>query len=225
MRRGRGCAKKGYCWVNGGGGLQPCGREPRGKRAVLTKESARTPRRDLEAHTDARRDLSWSAKSSSSRCLVLARLEPTRWSPLARGGPHPPGDQVGTGFGVICWFCRLRLSRFAFNFSTEIFTSSRSVPASECVLGIRSLFRDNFPVASASWNLNSDQHFLCVYSSKIVSDASNVSKSSRSAIIMSPFQIPPRDQLWQYFLATLMLVLLAKSDGLQPLLQKVLFAL
>ena len=36
--------------------------------------------------------------------------------------------EVGTGFSVICWFCRLRLSRFALKFSTEIFTPHGVLP-------------------------------------------------------------------------------------------------
>ena len=42
--------------------------------------------------------------------------------------------KIGTDFSVICGFCRLRHSRFAMKFSAEIFA-----PASEWILGIRSL--------------------------------------------------------------------------------------
>ena len=48
--------------------------------------------------------------------------------------------KVGTGFSGICWFCRLRLSRFTLKFSTLNLRSSQVVPASEWILGNRSFF-------------------------------------------------------------------------------------
>ena len=36
--------------------------------------------------------------------------------------------KVSSGFTVICWFCRLRLYRFALHFSTEIFTPYKMFP-------------------------------------------------------------------------------------------------
>ena len=59
-------------------------------------------------------------KELNSRFIVVTMVEVTL-----------DGPEFGTGFTVICWSCRLRLSWFALNFSTEIFTPySRILPQS-----------------------------------------------------------------------------------------------
>ena len=76
--------------------------------------------------------------------------------------------EIGAGFSVISWFCRLRLHRFTLNFSTEIFTphgrfspcsgfslhSSRSVLALQWVLSSLLTVGSRLGVGSRnSWSL------------------------------------------------------------------------
>ena len=70
----------------------------------------------------------------------------------------PP--EVSTHFNIICWFCRLRLSRFTLKFSAEMFAPYGTVRAFEWVLVTRSLFLTIFAVPSATGNMNSSS-FLC----------------------------------------------------------------
>ena len=94
--------------------------------------------------------------------------------------------KIAKGFSVICWFCLLRLFRFALNFSTEIFIHSlQVVPATEWVLGNRSLFPT---ILLFHLRLGKQTSFALILRG-LISDASNVSKSSKSATKKSPFQI------------------------------------
>ena len=79
--------------------------------------------------------------------------------------------EVGTGFSVICGFCRLRPLRFALNFSTEIFTACRLFPPwsgySEFVLSSW-----QFCCSICDWENEfiiflADQHFPCLDSSRV----------------------------------------------------------
>ena len=58
---------------------------------------------------------------------------------------------IGTGFSVICGFCRLRLSEFILKFSAEIFAPyGRFLP--ESVFSEFLVSPDNFAVPSANGN-------------------------------------------------------------------------
>ena len=136
--------------------------------------------------------------------------------------------KVGTGFTIICWLCRLRLSRFALNFSTEMFTPYRlfqplflTILLYHLLLGI--------------WihHLLADQHFLCVDSSKRNLWRIQLSKSSKSAseYLLSKF-LPRSHHSPERFLVTLSCQidefspdLSVKTDDIQLVLQKVLLAL
>ena len=100
--------------------------------------------------------------------------------------------KVSSGFSVVSWFCRLRPFRFALKFSTEIFTPYRFFPASEWVLGIRSL---SLTISLYHLPLGQWIHLLFLWYQfffRVDSpDASNFSKSSTSAIRISRLQIPP----------------------------------
>ena len=103
--------------------------------------------------------------------------------------------EVGTGFSVICWFCRLRPFRFALKFSNEIFTPYR-------FSRLRSGFSEfvvspwQFCCTICYWDLKYypncgvNTSFALVLRGR-VSDASMFSNSSMSATRISPFQILP----------------------------------
>ena len=68
--------------------------------------------------------------------------------------------EVGTGFSVICWFCRLRLSRFTLKFSAEIFSlltvDSRLRVFSEFVVS-------PWQFCCTIWHREYEFIFLCCY--------------------------------------------------------------
>ena len=59
---------------------------------------------------------------SARRVELEVHCDDDRWSHLQST------KKIGTGFSVICWFCRFRLSPFALNFSTDIFTPYKLFP-------------------------------------------------------------------------------------------------
>ena len=107
--------------------------------------------------------------------------------------------EVGTGFGVIFKFCRLRPIRFALKLSSEIFTPYGGFPALEWDLGIRSLFLTILLYHLQMGILNSFPFRLIKVSFALIrrgqiSDASIFCNFSKSAIRISPFHNPHRDQ-------------------------------
>ena len=103
--------------------------------------------------------------------------------------------EIGVGFTVICGFCRLRLSRFIMDVLCWDLRCSRLVPASEWILWIRSLFLTILLYHLWKWEFEfaslSDQYLFRVDSSRINFWCIQFSKSSRSALRIFPFQIPP----------------------------------
>ena len=109
--------------------------------------------------------------------------------------------KVGTDFSVICLFLPVEtLSRFALKFSTEIFTPhSRFLSQSgfskfvvySCQFCCTILQIGNM-ISSSFCLVNIGQHLFCIcFFEDKYPTASNVSKSSKSAIKKCPFQIPP----------------------------------
>ena len=100
--------------------------------------------------------------------------------------------EVGTGFSVIRWFCRLRLSRFALKFSAEIFAPYGLFPPQS---GFSDIVVSSWQLCCAICYWEYDfisflwyQYFFRVDSKRKICDASNFSNSSRYAVRMSPFE-------------------------------------
>ena len=117
--------------------------------------------------------------------------------------------EVGTGFSVICWFCRLRLSRFALNFSTEIFTPYKLFHPQR---GYSEFAVSSWQFCCAICNLEyefiiflSDQYFLRVDSSRKfwciqLFQIFQVSYSNISFPNSLRDQLTPRKNYWKHFL-------------------------
>ena len=124
----------------------------------------------------------------NSGFVVMARDEVTLNRP-----------EVGTGFRVIFEFCRVRLFKFALKLSSEMFTPCGGFPDLEWSSRNSWSLPDNFAVPSANGNLNSFPFRLIKVSFALIrrgqiSDASIFCNSSKSAIRISPFHNPHRDQ-------------------------------
>ena len=138
--------------------------------------------------------------------------------------------KIGTGFSVICGFCRSRLSRFTMKFSTGTFAPYRLVPALEWVLGLCDLFLTIllYRLPAGAWIIFTPlwrQYFFRVDSSRMDFRCIQLFQ------FLSNFSPRSMHIRW-IFLAKLSCLidealtgLVQKSDNIQPLHQKKLLGL